>query len=147
MPAEPGSIPIVGIIAAGEPIESCTDVGDQPRRWLDIAPQAFATSGVVVALKIEGTSMQDAGILSGDLAIVRRQPTVENGEIAAVTVDGQGTLKTVRLETSRSGRRTRHRVRLEGAHPEFEDIAVDPEKQPLEVFGKLVGIIRHFDRR
>ncbi len=91
--------------------------------------------------------MQDAGILSGDLAIVRRQPTVENGEIAAVTVDGQGTLKTVRLETSRSGRRTRHRVRLEGAHPEFEDIAVDPEKQPLEVFGKLVGIIRHFDRR
>lgn len=143
----PDSIPIVGTIAAGEPIESCTDVGDQPREWLGISPRAFGTSGVVVALKIEGMSMQDAGILSGDLAIVRRQPMVENGEIAAVTLAGEGTLKTWRLDTNPSGKKTRRQIRLQGANPEFEDIQVDPDKQSIEVFGKLVGVIRQFDRR
>ena len=146
MPAEPGSIPIVGTIAAGQPIESCTDDGSQPLEWLDIAPQTFGSSGDIVALKIKGRSMQDAGILSGDLAIVRRQPMVENGEVAAVTVDGKGTLKSWRIETPGTGQRSRRRVRLKAAHPEFEDIEVDPEHHSIEVFGKLVGVIRHFDR-
>lgn len=146
-PSTPDSIPIVGTIAAGEPIESCTDAGEPAREWLDISPQSFSTSGVVVALKIDGMSMQDAGILSGDLAIVRRQPTVENGEIAAVTVSGEGTLKTWRIETASAGKRTRKQIRLEAANPEFEDIEVDPDQQEVEVFGKLVGVLRHFDRR
>ncbi|MEE2889790.1 MAG: transcriptional repressor LexA [Planctomycetota bacterium] len=146
-PTAPDAIPIVGTIAAGEPIESCTDGGSQPHEWLQIAPQAFGASGVVVALKVEGMSMQDAGILSGDLAIVRRQPTVENGEIAAVTVDGQGTLKSWRIESARRGRGSRRRIQLKAANSEFEDIEVDPEQQSIEVFGKLVGVIRHFDRR
>ncbi len=161
-PAQNNAIPIVGRIAAGQPIESCTDGGHQPHEWLEITPQAFGGTSSVVALKVEGMSMQEAGILSGDLAIVRRQPTVENGEIAAVTIDGEGTLKTWRLETSlshsaanqagpnRSGTKkqtARSRVRLEAANSEFDDIELDPTKVPIEVFGKLIGVVRQFQRR
>ena len=50
-------------------------------------------AGDVVALQVEGDSMIEAGVFSGDHAIIRRQPRVENGEVAAVLIDGEGTLK------------------------------------------------------
>ncbi len=93
-PLGSGSLPIVGAIAAGQPIERIepTDPLDiQPALAID--PRMFAASGDLVALRVEGDSMIDAGILDGDYVVIRRQETVENGEIAAVLVDGEGTLK------------------------------------------------------
>ena len=147
-PSPTRSIPVVGRIAAGEPIESYADQGTHAQESIQIPPDAFGSGPNVVALKVEGLSMQDAGILPGDLAIVRRQPTVENGEIAAVTLDGEGTLKTWRIGHPGAGEgQGAGHVRLEAANSLFDDIQVDPDRQSIEVFGKLIGVIRHYDRR
>ena len=131
-------IDIVGAIAAGNPIMS----EDYEPEELDLPPTAFAGSGEIVALRVEGTSMIDAHICDGDYAIIRKQPVVENGEIAAVTIDGEGTLK--RLTTDNDG------IKLNPANTNFKTINIshksaDEEGQQIEVFGKLVGIVRKCD--
>jgi repressor LexA len=147
--ATSSSIPVVGRIAAGEPIESAGDATSRADATIPIDPKTFGSAATIVALQIEGMSMRDAGILSGDLAIVRRQPTVENGEIAAVSIDGEGTLKIWRgpHEGEEVGpQKTVRSVRLEAANCGFETMEIDPGQHRVEVFGKLVGIIRRFER-
>ena len=95
LPDSEKTIPVVGRIAAGVPIESCLDQGHSPDEWLEMAPTAFGQKSDVVALLVEGESMRDAGIHSGDHAVIRRQSSVENGEIAAVTIEGEGTERFV----------------------------------------------------
>ena len=146
-PSAHDSIPLVGRIAAGQPITCCTDGGGQAPEWLPFPPSAFGSTTEVVALEVEGTSMKDAGILAGDLAVVRRQPTVEMGEIAAVTIDGEGTLKRWRTDSSNDKSKRKKRIRLEGANDEFAALEIDPRQHNIEVFGKLVGVLRHFGRR
>ena len=90
-----------GELFAGErPGGSVASAGELP-----IDPHLFVSSGETIALRVEGDSMIRAGILDGDYVIIRRQDTVEEGEIAAVLVNGEGTLK--RWCTGRSD--TRHR--------------------------------------
>ena len=125
-----GTIPVVGRIAAGEPIENLEGEAES----LPLPPEAFAASGEVVALRVEGGSMREAGILPGDYAIIRRQPQVENGEVAAVTIDGAGTLKVWR----RSGRMVALEPRARG----FAPIPIGPRSGEVRVFGRLVGVAR-----
>ena len=127
-----GVIPVVGRIAAGEPIESL-DGEEDP---LAIPPDAFSTSGDIVALRVEGNSMTEAGILSGDYAIIRRQPEVENGQVAAVSIEGEGTLKV--------WRRTGERVSLEPRARGFDVIRLGKRSGDVRVFGRLVGVARLF---
>ncbi len=134
-------IPIVGRIAAGVPIESCLEGGHSPDHWLDMPPTAFGQKRDVVALLIEGESMREAGIHSGDHAVIRCQPKVENGEIAAVTIDGEGTLKRWRVA---SGRRPPAKIQLEAAHPDFPPLVLKKGMGEIQVFGKLIGIVRKF---
>lgn len=129
---ETAEIPIVGRIAAGHPMESLQQ--DLPP--LPFAPREFAASGMVVALEVEGDSMIEAGILPGDFAIIRRQPRVECGEIAAVTVDGEGTLKRWHQRGQR--------ITLMPANRRFAPIT---GRRGLEVFGKLVGVVRLYANR
>ncbi|MDE0959938.1 MAG: transcriptional repressor LexA [Planctomycetota bacterium] len=143
------SIPLVGRIAAGEPIENGNDESSTAQTSIPIDPKTFGSASSVVALQVEGMSMRDAGIFSGDLAIVRRQPTVENGEIAAVTIDGEGTLKIWRGPIAGGDMGQPEpigSVRLEAANSGFETMEIDPGQHQVEVFGKLVGIIRRFER-
>jgi repressor LexA len=155
--ASAGLIPLVGAIAAGRPFESFAEgfaeewfrqefsqdlsqevsenAGSQ--RGLHINPRLFAASGDLIALRVEGDSMIQAGILDGDYVIIRRQNTVEEGEIAAVLINGEGTLKRWR---TRSGGRA---VSLVPANERFDpiDIAEEDGKDVL-VFGKYVGLVR-----
>ena len=128
-----GMIPIVGRIAAGEPIDSL----DGEDEFLPLPPGAFASSGDVVALRVEGNSMTDAGILSGDYAIIRRQPEVENGEVAAVSINGEGTLKVWK-------RVGEGRITLEPRARGFEAIRLGRNSGEISVFGRLVGVTRLF---
>ncbi len=128
-----GMIPVVGRIAAGEPIDSLEGEED----FLPIPPNGFASSGDVVALRVEGNSMTDAGILSGDYAIIRRQPEVENGQVAAVSIDGQGTLKVWR----RTGK---GKISLEPRARGFEVIRLGRGSGEVSVFGRLVGVARMY---
>ena len=80
--------------------------------------------------------MTGVGIVDGDYVIIRRQPRVENGEIAAVNLGGEGTLKRWRVKGTR--------VRLEPANARFLDIPLGRGKDEVRIFGKLVGVVRMF---
>lgn len=161
----PRKIPLVGAIAAGHPFESfaegfaadelsqayesSTEPGyAEATTTIGIDPQVFCDSGEVIALKVQGDSMVDAGILDGDYAIIRRQNTVEEGEIAAVIINGEGTLKrwrtkrTQKLEgASESGGTTT--VQLAPENENFEPIEIGEEDgHDLLVIGKYVGLVR-----
>lgn len=123
-------IPVVGKIAAGAPLESL----DHEHDCLPFPTASFSSSGEVVALRVEGESMVEAGIHTGDYAIIRRQPQIENGELAAVEVEGQGTLKRWNQDGDS--------IILEPANESFEPIHLDPRSDQVSVYGKLVGIVR-----
>ena len=128
-------INVVGTIAAGNPITA----EEHSLGELELPPTAFSSNGEIVALKVIGNSMVDAHICDGDYAIIRKQPVVENGDIAAVTIDDEGTLK--RVLANKNG------IELKPENQDFKTIflsreKIDKEGQKIEVFGKLVGIVR-----
>ncbi len=113
---------------------------------LEIDPKVFCDSGDVLALKVEGDSMVDAGILDGDYAIIRRQNTVEEGEIAAVIINGEGTLK--RWSCNSQGRfgfdpNRKTSISLLPENDNFDPIEItEDEGKDVLVIGKYVGLIR-----
>jgi repressor LexA len=120
------NVPVVGRIAAGGPILAVENVEDTLT-----LPQDLVGSGTLFALNVVGDSMIEAGILDGDLVIIRQQPVAEDGEIVAALVDGEeATVKTLRR---RGGR-----VVLEAANPAYGPIEADDVK----VLGKVVSVIR-----
>ena len=144
-------IPIVGQIAAGAPLEAADEVvDDDMRRFgfeeLPVDPSVFGLSsgsGDLVALRIRGDSMINAGILDGDLVIVRRQPTVEAGEIAAVVVDGDGTLKRLSAGSHPASTHGMPSVQLIPENDQFEPIVINEEEgKDVRVYGKYVGLLR-----
>lgn len=82
-------IPLLGPIACGAPILAEEHIED----YVDIPKNIHAD----FALTCKGDSMINARIFDGDIVYIRQQPSVENGEIAAVLIDGEATLKRVRL--------------------------------------------------
>jgi SOS-response transcriptional repressor LexA len=171
--APPRGIPLAGAIAAGHPFESYSDAyapdeffpDDKFRDaeysptaapssstasaggpTLEIDPKVFCDSGDVLALKVEGDSMVDAGILDGDYAIIRRQNTVEEGEIAAVIINGEGTLK--RWRCNLQGRfgldpNRKTSISLLPENDNFDPIEItEDEGKDVLVIGKYVGLIR-----
>jgi len=78
-------VPVLGRIAAGEPILAC----EECEEYVDLS----ADMRVDFCLRVKGDSMIDARICDGDLVFVRTQPTVENGQIAVVLIDDEATLK------------------------------------------------------
>jgi repressor LexA len=154
-------LPIVGAIAAGRPIEARHEAfqseGPYDNSYPSLAVDArmFAGSGDLVAMQIEGDSMIDAGILDGDYVVVRRQKTVENGEIAAVFIEGEGTLKRLFYNNSIGsqgnelpgedfpGEENSAFVRLEAANDRFDPLVITEDTgKEVVVFGKYVGLVR-----
>ncbi len=125
-PAAPvGWVPLLGRVEAGHPTEAVEDVeGHVP------APAGRADEGLF-ALRVQGRSMVGAGILPGDLVIVRRQPTADSGALVVALVDGEATVKRLRR---RDGR-----VELHPENPEFEVIRSDRE---ISVLGKVIEVRR-----
>ena len=123
-------IPLLGRIAAGHPeaaLQDSDEVGPG-------APQFFRGADLF-ALRVKGDSMKDAGILSGDIAVVNCQQDVADGDIAAVLLDDDATLEFFH--------RRRGSVVLRGANPAFPDIIVrSDEPRSLRILGKYVVLIR-----
>jgi repressor LexA len=88
------------------------------------------------ALRVEGHSMRDAGILNGDIAIINRQEDVVDGQIAAVLLgDSDTTLKRFYREDGA--------IVLRAANPDFKDIIVTPQDGvSVTIAGRLVGVLR-----
>ncbi len=85
-------------------------------------------------LRVQGTSMRDAGILDGDLLVVRHTSEARSGQIVVARIHDEVTVKTLRLADSMAY--------LEPANPEFPVISVDLAKQDLAIEGVVVGVIR-----
>ncbi len=119
------SVPVVGAIAAGSPIEAI-QIPEDPLTL----PKSAARPGAF-ALKVRGDSMIDDHIMDGDLVIIKPQPVVNNGEIAvALLEDNTATLKRVYKEKAR--------IRLQPANASMKPIFV----KRLKIQGKVTAILR-----
>jgi repressor LexA len=125
-------LPIVGKVAAGQPILAMENVEDHCE-----VPAGFFRPRADYLLRVQGESMRDVGIMDGDLLAVHRAATAENGQIVVARVEDEVTVK--RLQ--RDGR-SRHRVTLLAENPDFDPIEVDLREMAFSIEGLGVGVIR-----
>jgi repressor LexA len=121
-------LPLLGMVAAGRPIEAVED-----QRAIDVPPSMMG-SGDYFVLRVKGDSMQEDGILDGDLVVIRKQPMAENGETVVALINNEVTIKKLY--------RRENYVELRPAHAEMEPIRV--EENDLQIEGKVVGVVRYY---
>ncbi|MCW5721535.1 MAG: transcriptional repressor LexA [Devosia sp.] len=128
--ARPVSIPVMGRIAAGTPIEAI-----QTHSHTIAVPPEMLGPGEHYALEVRGDSMIDAGIFDGDTVLIRKQEMASTGEIVVALVDEEeATLKRLR--------RKGNTVALEAANPAYETRIFPPDR--VKVQGRLVGLLRKY---
>lgn len=124
------SLPLVGRIAAGTPIEALQDDSNHVG-----VPASLLGSGEHYALEVKGDSMIDAGIFDGDVVVIQRADTASSGDIVVALIDQQeATLKRLR--------RKGDTVALEAANPAYETRIFPSDR--VKVQGKLVGLMRRY---
>jgi len=126
----PGSLPLVGRVAAGSPILA----SDNVEAHYAVDPDLFRPRADFL-LRVVGLSMRDAGILDGDLIAVHRTPTAEDGRIVVARLDDEITVKRIKHQ--------RGRLLLLSENPDFAPIEVDARRTAsFAVEGVYVGVIR-----
>lgn len=130
-------VPVLGAIAAGEPIQVEAREANSPESWLEFPDGMFKAKGPLFALRVKGDSMVDASVLDGDLVVLRHQETANDGDMIAAWIEGDEdtTLKYL----FREGRN----VRLQPANPNYEPIIRPANK--VRINGKVVCILRTLD--
>ena len=119
-------IPLLGNIACGDPITA-----EENLDGFVSAPEEISAD---FALRCKGDSMIGARILDGDIVLIRQQPDVDDGEIAAVLIDNEATLKRVHKKTGC--------LILNPANPSYEPIVITgPELDEVRILGKAVYFI------
>ena len=123
-------LPLLGKIAAGTPIAA---IQHETARYP--VPESMVGAGEHYMLEIEGDSMIEAGILNGDLVVIKRVDNASSGEIVVALVEGEeATLKRLRKKGAS--------IALEPANRAYETRIFGPDQ--VEVQGKLVGLIRRY---
>jgi len=123
-------VPVLGRIAAGVPIEAIQHEVDR----LSV-PAGMISGGEHFALEVRGDSMIDAGILEGDIVVIKRADTADTGDIVVALVhDQEATLKKLRKKGGS--------IALEAANPAYETRIFGPGE--VKVQGRLVGLIRRY---
>ncbi|MFP4148465.1 MAG: transcriptional repressor LexA [Nitriliruptoraceae bacterium] len=122
-------VPLVGEIAAGGPV-----LAEERVEAVYPLPRDLVGDGPLFLLRVRGESMIEAGVLDGDLVVVREQPSVEQGEMCAALLDGEATVKFFRR--TRAGE-----VFLDPANDAYEPIPVTPG-QDAQIMGKVVTVLR-----
>ena len=126
----PVPVPVMGRIAAGTPIEAI-----QTRSHTINMPADMLTAGEHFALEVRGDSMIDAGILEGDMALIRRTEAADTGDIVVALIDDEeATLKRFRRRGAS--------IALEPANTAYEVRILPPTR--VRIQGKLVGIFRRY---
>jgi repressor LexA len=126
------SIPVLGRVAAGGLTTAVED------REGTLMVQSRAPREQLFALRVKGESMRDAGILAGDVVVVRQQPQAEPGDIVVALVGDEATVKTFEMN--------RGRVTLRPANPAFEPIIVDASNgERFSILGKVIEVRRSYE--
>lgn len=122
-------VPLVGKVTAGLPILAQENIEDQL-----VLPQDMlgGGSGELFALRVEGESMIEAGILSGDIVVARQQPDAENGDIVVAMIEDEATVKRIFFE--------KNRVRLQPENRHMDPIYA----HEVTILGKVTALIRQF---
>lgn len=119
------NIPLVGTIAAGQPIFAAQNVEE-----VFPLPDGLFGTGELFMLRVRGESMIDAGIFDGDAIVVKQQPTADNGQIVAALIDDSATVKRFYKENGH--------FRLQPENEAMDPIICDD----VNVLGIVVGLIR-----
>lgn len=122
------NVPIVGKVAAGQPLLAMENV----EGYFPI-PSEFMPNNKTFMLVVEGDSMINAGIFNGDYVLVEQQPTAENGQKVVALVDDSATVKTFYKE--------KDYIRLQPENDSMDPILVGPE-QVFQILGKVIGVFR-----
>jgi repressor LexA len=127
----PVAVPVMGRIAAGTPIEAI-----QTRSHIINMPaELLSATGEHFALEVRGDSMLDAGILDGDIALIRRSESAETGDIVVALIDDEeATLKRFRRRGAS--------IALEPANTSYEVRILPPNR--VRIQGKMVGLFRRY---
>jgi repressor LexA len=118
-------VPVLGRIAAGGPI-----LAEQAIEDVFPLPKEIVGEGTLFLLRVVGESMMGAAICDGDWVVVRQQPVADNGEIVAAMIDGEATVKRLRV---RDGK-----IWLHPENPAFSDIP----GEEASILGRIVAVLR-----
>ena len=125
------TLPVMGRIAAGVPIEAISEQS----HTVAVPGDMLSGQGHHYALEVKGDSMVEAGINDGDVVVIRETSTAENGDIVVALVEGhEATLKRFRRKGSS--------IALEAANPAYETRMFRDDQ--VKVQGRLVGLIRTY---
>ncbi len=120
-------VPLVGRVTAGQPILAQENIEEEI-----LLPQGMVRGGEVFALRVEGESMIEAGIMNGDVVVIRKQANADNGDIVVAMIDDEATVKRIFYEEDC--------VRLQP-----ENSTMDPIYAPeVTVVGRVVALFRKF---
>ncbi len=128
-PRQPDALPLVGRIAAGTPVLAVENI--EALVSLNRFRDCFL-------LKVKGDSMKEAGILDGDMVIVRPQSSAGNGEIVVALLDNEATVKRLH--------QTQQNIVLEPANPDFSPIVLDTTRCDCQIIGVVVGLLRNYNK-
>ncbi|MCC8141589.1 MAG: transcriptional repressor LexA [Lachnospiraceae bacterium] len=122
------NVPVVGQVAAGEPILASENISN----YFPI-PAEFMPNAQTFMLQVKGDSMINVGIYDGDMVLVKQQSTASDGDIVVALIDDSATVKTFYKESDR--------VRLQPENDTMDPIyATD-----LSILGKVIGVFRFFN--
>lgn len=122
------NVPLVGAVAAGSGV-----LAEENIEEVLAVPEDLTGPGPLFMLRVRGESMIGAGILSGDLVVVRSGTEARNGDLVVAGIsDGEATVKTYRRE----GRK----IHLQPANPDFDEIVLDASE--VTIYGKVVSVLR-----
>jgi repressor LexA len=122
-------VPLLGRVPAG-PLDLATE---DLEGYLPI--QSRRPADDLFGLRVRGESMTGAGILPGDMVVVRRQSTADSGDIVVALIGGEATVKRLRIR--------KDRVELHPENPDFEPIIPDPGE--LTLLGKVIEVRRYLE--
>lgn len=131
IPEEMG-LPIVGRVAAGDPILAEQHIDD----YCDISPNFFSPSADYLLL-VKGDSMKNCGILDGDLLAVHRTTDFQNGDIVVARMGDEVTVKRIRKN------RSKYQITLLPENEDYQPIEIDLREEELVIEGLGVGVLRH----
>ena len=125
-------IPLLGSIAAGDPIEAI----EHPVEFISVPSNFISPNNQYFGLKVNGLSMIDKGIFDGDIAVIKKTNSVLNGKIAAVlTNENEITLKTIKI--------IENKIHLIPANKNYSEKIL--EVSQVQIQGTLTGIIRKYN--
>ena len=127
---EVSTVPLLGNVAAGYPVLAVENTDEEFK-----VPKALFPESGLFALRIKGDSMIEAGIMPGDIIIIKKQETADNGDIVVAFIEGEVTVKKFWQEKPQGI------IKLLPANPKYNPLIINRE---TKILGKVIGLFRRY---